>query len=196
MDVISVLTGNTALRTELRKLLVTIASRARTITLPTSIAALNRVLLTLHHTYTRKQLFAGFGWEAIWRTTPQSGVAWIEEHGAYIMLVTLEKDEESFTERTRYRDFAITPTQFHWQSQATARPERGDGMRIVQARNGLGTMWLFVRRARTDDFGTEPYAFMGAFRPTKIEGMLPMSVTGDLANAMPAEWFEVAARAR
>ena len=37
---------------------------------------------------------------------------------------------------------------------------------------------------------------MGAFRPTKIEGMLPMSVTGDLANAMPAEWFEVAARAR
>jgi hypothetical protein len=32
--------------------------------------------------------------------------------------------------------------------------------------------------------------------PTSIEGMQPMSVTRDLANAMPAEWFEVAARAR
>jgi len=38
--------------------------------------------------------------------------------------------------------------------------------------------------------------FMGAFTPTTIEGMQPMSVTGDLANAMPPEWFEVAARAR
>ena len=184
------------MRGELRSLLRAVSSRARTLSLSPAVPIPQRVPLALHHTYTRKQLFAGFGWEAIWRTTPQSGVAWIEEHGAYLMLVTLEKDEESFTERTRYRDFAITPTQFHWQSQATARPERGDGMRIVQARNGLGTMWLFVRRARKDDFGTEPYAFMGAFRPTKIEGMLPMSVTGDLANAMPAEWFEVAARAR
>jgi hypothetical protein len=37
---------------------------------------------------------------------------------------------------------------------------------------------------------------MGAFTPTKIEGAKPMSVTGELANAMPAKWFEVAARAR
>jgi hypothetical protein len=37
---------------------------------------------------------------------------------------------------------------------------------------------------------------MGAYKPTSIEGMQPMSVTGDLANAMPADWFEIAARAR
>ena len=52
-----------------------------------------------------------------------------------------------------------------------------------------------LRRATEDEFGTEPYAFMGAFKPTSIEGARPMSVTGDLANAMPAEWFEVASRA-
>ena len=57
-------------------------------------------------------------------------------------------------------------------------------------------MWLFVRRGTDDEFGTEPYVFMGAFRPRTIEGARPMSVTGDLANAMPAAWFEVAARAR
>ena len=57
-------------------------------------------------------------------------------------------------------------------------------------------MWLFVRRARKDEFGAEPFAFMGAFTPTKIEGMQPMSITGNLANPMPAEWYEIAARAR
>ena len=195
-DVVNLLTQHSALRRELRSLLLTVASRASTLAPTPSIAVPQEVPLAIHHTYTRSQLFAAFGWEAIWRTTPQSGVQWIEHHGAYLMLVTLEKDEESFTERTRYRDFAITPTQFHWQSQSTARPNNGDGTRIVRAANGIGTMWLFTRRARKDEYGTEPYVFMGAFTPTKIEGEKPMSVTGELANAMPAKWFEVAARAR
>ena len=195
-DVLKVLRQNAALRSEFHSLLHAIASRAQFLTLTPTIPIPPLVPLSLHHTYTRKQLFAAFGWEPIWRMTPQSGVAWIEEHNAYIMLVTLEKDEETFTERTRYRDFAITPTQFHWQSQATARPDRGDGARIVNAQRGEGTMWLFVRRARKDEFGTEPFAFMGAFTPTKIEGMQPMSITGNLANPMPAEWYEIAARAR
>ncbi len=112
------------------------------------------------------------------------------------MLVTLEKDADSFTERTRYRDYAISPTVFHWQSQASASPGSGDGAHIVRSRDGIGTMWLFVRRMTKDDFGTEPYVFMGAFRPTSVEGEKPMSVTGDLADAMPAEWYEIAARAR
>jgi hypothetical protein len=154
------------------------------------------VPLALHRVYTRRQVFAAFGWKSIWRSTPQTGVAWIPEVRAYIMLVTLEKDADSFTERTRYRDYAISPSVFHWQSQATARPDRGDGVHIVETRDGEATMWLFVRRSTTDDFGTEPYVFLGAFTPTSIEGARPMSVTGDLANAMPAEWFEVAARAR
>jgi hypothetical protein len=121
---------------------------------------------------------------------------WIQSRSAHIMLVTLEKHADTFTERTRYRDYAISPTIFHWQSQASARPDRGDGQRIVRAQAGEGTMWLFVRRATDDEFGTEPYVFMGAFKPTSIEGMQPMSVTGELANPMPAEWFEIAARAR
>ena len=195
-DVLKVLRQNAALRSEFHSLLHAIASRAQFLTLTPSIPIPPLVPLSLHHTYTRKQLFAAFGWEPIWRAVSQSGVAWIPQHNAYIMLVTLEKDEETFTERTRYRDFAITPTQFHWQSQATARPDRGDGARIVNAQRGECTMWLFVRRARKDEFGAEPFAFMGAFTPTKIEGMQPMSITGNLANPMPAEWYDIAARAR
>jgi hypothetical protein len=54
----------------------------------------------------------------------------------------------------------------------------------------------FVHRATDIEFGTAPHVFMGAFGPMSIEGMRPMSVTGSLSNAMPAEWFEIAVRAR
>lgn len=195
-DVVAELQVNAPLRRELRTLLEALSVRVVGLAPAPSVPIPAGVPLALHRVYTRRQLFAAFGWEAIWRAIPQSGVAWIPRHKAYLMLVTLEKDAESFTERTRYRDFAISPSVFHWQSQSTARPDRGDGQRIVRAAEGEGTMWLFVRKSTDDEFGTEPYVFMGAFRPTSIEGMQPMSVTGDLANAMPAEWFEVAARAR
>jgi superfamily II DNA or RNA helicase/HKD family nuclease len=190
------LRANAPLRRELRALFDALVTRVVSLAPTPNTAIPAGVPLALHRVYTRRQLFAAFGSESIWRSTPQSGVAWIPEHGAYIMLVTLEKHADTFTERTRYRDYAISPTVFHWQSQATARPDRGDGQRIVQAKDGVGTMWLFVRRATKDEFGTEPYVFMGAFHPTAIEGMRPMSVTGELANAMPAEWFEIASRAR
>lgn len=187
---------NALLRRELRSLLDAISTRVVGLAPPSSNPPPEGVPLVLHRTYTRRQLFAAFGWQAIWRTTPQSGVMWIPAHSAYLMLVTLEKDADSFTERTRYRDYAIEPARFHWQSQASARPDAGDGQHIVRARDGVGTMWLFVRRSTKDEFGTEPYVFMGTFRPTSIEGARPMSVTGELANAMPAEWFEIASRAR
>jgi hypothetical protein len=188
--------SNTALRRELRALLEAISTRVVGLTPTPGVAVPEGVPLALHRVYTSGQLFAAFGLDSIWRATPPAGVAWIPESRSYIMLVTLEKYADSFTERTRYRDYAISPSVFHWQSQATARPDRGDGIHVVEARDGEATMWLFVRRSKTDDFGTEPYVFMGAFTPTTIEGMRPMSVTGNLANAMPAEWFEVAARAR
>lgn len=195
-DVVAELRSNLALRLELKCLLDALVTRVVSLAPTPNTAVPEGVPLALHRIYTRRQLLAAFGYESIWRSTPQSGVAWISEHSAYIMLVTLEKHADTFTERTRYRDYAISPTVFHWQSQATARPDRGDGKRIVQAKDGIGTMWLFVRRATEDEFGTEPFVFMGAFQPTSIEGMRPMSVTGDLANAMPAEWFEIASRAR
>lgn len=195
-DVVAVLSKSRVLRFELRSLLQAIAARATVLSLTSATKVPEGVPLEIHRTYTTKQIFIAFGWEPSWQTQRMGGADWIEEHDAYIMRVTLEKDEESFTERTRYRDYAFSPTQFHWQSKNTARPDRGEGVHISDAMNGTGTMWLFVRRAQKDEFGTEPFMFLGAFRPTKIEGMYPMSVTGELASPTPAAWFELAARAR
>ncbi len=195
-DVVQLLQRERPLREELRSLLAALAERPSGLTPPGNRQVPDGVPLKLHHAYTRKQLLAAFGWEHAWKSNLQSGVMWIERLKAYLMLVTLEKDHTSFTERTRYRDYAISPTEFHWQSQATASPGRGDGLRIVDAMRGEATMWLFLRRSTEDAYGSEPFVFMGAFAPTSIEGAKPMSVTGTLADALPPQWFEIAARAR
>ena len=195
-DVVNMLSKSRVLRSELRSLLQTITGRPTTLSLISNTPIPDGVPIEIHRTYTNKQIFVAFGWQASWENNRMGGGDWIQDHNAYIMRVTLEKDEASFTERTRYRDYAIKPTQFHWQSKNRARPDQGEGIHISEAKNGIGTMWLFVRRATNDEFGAEPFIFLGAFRPTHIEGMRPMSVTGDLANAMPAAWFELGARAR
>ena len=61
---------------------------------------------------------------------------------------------------------------------------------------GRGAMWLFLRKASKDNLGTEPFVFMGAFRPKEIRGSQPMSITGELATPLPPAWLEIASRAR
>jgi superfamily II DNA or RNA helicase/HKD family nuclease len=152
--------------------------------------------LRLHARYVRGQVLAGCGWPHAWTAAHQSGVLWLEPIRTYLMFVTLDKSRDGFTERTRYRDYAVSPTEFHWESQATATPASADGQRILRASRGEASMWLFLRKARQDEYGAEPFIFMGGFRPARIEGSQPMSVTGALDAPMPPEWFEIASRAR
>jgi len=152
--------------------------------------------LRVHARYVRGQVLAACGWPHAWTMAHQSGVLWLETLRTYLMFVTLDKSHEAFTERTRYRDYAISPTEFHWESQASATPASADGQRILRAARGETSMWLFLRKARQDEFGTEPFVFMGGFRPTRIEGSQPMSITGTLDTPMPPHWFEIASRAR
>ena len=146
--------------------------------------------------YTRSQVLAAFGWPSVWSAPHQSGVQWNPPHADYLMFVTLDKDEAGFTERTRYRDYAVSPSVFHWQSPAASHARTKDGRRILGAKEGHGTMWLFVRQSRDDEFGSSPFCFMGAFRPTELQGERPISVIGELAVPLPPAWFEMASRAR
>ena len=57
-----------------------------------------------------------------------------------VLFVTLDKSEKTFSPSTRYEDFALSPTRFHWQSQSTT----GENLRPVDgtsasARTALGS---------------------------------------------------------
>lgn len=181
---------------ELFQLLSAVGSQTLNIA-PEQVVALPRdVPLRVHRSYSRKQVLAAFGWKHVWTAAHQKGVEWFSEYQALLMFVTLRKDNASFTDRTRFRDFAISPTEFHWESQRATGEKGAQRRQIELAREGKATMWLFIRDERENAHGTAPFTFMGRFKPQSIEGANPVRVTGFLDDPMPGHWFELAARAR
>jgi hypothetical protein len=196
LDVLGELRENVVLRTECQDLLdAGAASIGLPRLTPAEVAELP-VPLLIHGSYTRLQALAAFGWKSCWSGVPREGLLWLPSHSSSVMFVTLDKDGEGFTERTRYRDYAVSPSVFHWQTPAATYVESEVGQRILRAKQGLGTMWLFVRQSQKDEFGSSPFCFMGSFRPTELQGERPISVTGELAVPLPPAWFEIASRAR
>lgn len=57
--------------------------------------------------------------------------------------VTLSKSEAEYSPSTMYRDYPISPTLFHWESQSTTSVASPTGRRYL---TGGSTVLLFVRR--------------------------------------------------
>jgi hypothetical protein len=49
----------------------------------------------------------------------REGVLWHEPSQTDLLFVTLNKSEALFSPSTRYRDLALGPSLFHWESQST-----------------------------------------------------------------------------
>ena len=99
--------------------------------------------------------------------------------------MTLDKSSASFSPSTRYRDYAISPTLFHWETQSAASAARPSGRRYLDSPGNGWTFFLFVR--------TDPeaaYAFLGPARLASAAGDRPIGITWQLENAMPGALFE------
>ncbi|MBL8230850.1 MAG: DUF3427 domain-containing protein [Bryobacterales bacterium] len=148
--------------------------------------------LFLHRQYTRDEILVAIGKaELVGKRHTQVGRIWFEEMNAEILFVTLAKTERSFSPTTRYEDFAVSPTQFHWQSQSTTREDSPTGQRYVRQPENRVNFLLFVRPT-TDD----PFVFLGAVRYLNHTGSRPMSIYWELEKPMPAWFFETCASLR
>ncbi len=96
--------------------------------------------------------------------------------------MTLVKDERRFSPTTRYLDYAISSTLFHWQTQSSAGEDCEVGRRY---RSRDGKFWLFVRRTPSD-----AYRFLGPVHYLGHQGSKPMNITWRLEQAMPASLFQ------
>ena len=119
--------------------------------------------------------------------TPQGGIVKLDDQRREILLVTLDKSGASFSPTTRYRDYAISPLLFHWETQSMASASRPSGRRYIDSAENGWSFYLFVREA-TDS--AQQYAFMGPVRLKSHSGDQPIAITWELANAMPAGLFE------
>ncbi|MEP6561083.1 MAG: DUF3427 domain-containing protein, partial [Nakamurella sp.] len=93
---------------------------------------------------------------------------------------------------TMYRDYAISPTLFHWESQSTTSVDSPTGRRYLHHREMGSSILLFVRQQKKDEMGTEPYMFLGPANYVSHAGDRPIAITWRLEREMPMDLFAAA----
>lgn len=100
--------------------------------------------------------------------------------------VTLNKSEADYSPSTMYRDYPISPTQFHWESQSTTSVASPTGQRYL---NDGSSVLLFVRRERSNDFGTAPYVYLEPATYVSHTGDRPIAITWRLRHPLPGDLY-------
>lgn len=180
---------NATLRGELTELVDLLDDRRRDATLRWERApAAPPVPLHVHGQYRQEEVLAAFR-EVRNGLVPrlQSGVFYSEAENTDLLFITLRKTEATFSPSTMYRDYAMSPTRFHWESQNTAHPGSSAGKRYVDR---ASTVLLFLREHQKQENGlAAPYLFAGPAHLIHCTGARPMQIVWDLEHALPATTY-------
>ena len=174
------------LRREVCDLLEILADRIRTVSQQLDLAG--EIPLASHSTYILAEIMAAHK-----RTgasgaivLPQGGVLWDETTQTDLLFVTLEKSDRDYSPTTRYADYPISPTLFHWESQNSATPETPTGRRHIEQPTSGTNVLLFVRERKIDGRGeTLPYHCLGRAHYRNHESERPMKILWELERPMP-----------
>ncbi len=150
------------------------------------------VPLHLGASYVRDEILAAFGrLEPGERYSHQAGPWWHEPAQTEVLFITLRKTAKDYSPQTMYRDYAISPDLFHWESQHSTRVASPSGQRYVNQRTNGVRILLAVREAKTDPWGnTAPYVLLGPADYVSHESERPVALTWKLRNPIPAEIYE------
>ena len=147
--------------------------------------------LELHANYGNDEIQAAFGRNTISSNTQKGlGVLHFPEKKAYALLVTLKKAEKDFSETTRYKDYPISDTLFHWESQSKTKQHHVEGQNLIHHEERDYNIFLFVREKKKTDQLTMPYQFLGKVKQKDFYGERPISFIWELEHPMPAALLE------
>ncbi len=144
--------------------------------------------LMVHSRYQREEILAALDFPR----NPNSfreGVWYSSDLNIDAFFVTLKKSEADYSPTTMYRDYPISPTLFHWESQSTTSVNSPTGQRYL---TGSSQVLVFARHEQKDEFGTSPYLFLGPVHYVSHTGDRPIAVTWNLEHEMPVDFFTVA----
>ena len=155
------------------------------------IAANPNVPLALHARYRRDEILAAFGDNN--PSAMRQGVKYVPGERADILLVTLNKSVRHFTPSTMYRDQALAPGLFQWESQSTTSVKSSQGQRYLHHRQRGSTVHLFIREAKdSDGFGAAPFLYAGPATYRSHQGDRPIEIQWELEHELPADVFQAA----
>jgi hypothetical protein len=160
---------------------------ARSRVRPLSVPGMEDVPLQLHGSYRIREILAAVGYHTASRRGPmRAGVLPLDDRKIELMFVTLDKSS-GYHADIAYKDYAISPSRFHWQTQNAAGPDTPAGRRYVESRTNGWRFQLFVRLTKSD-----PYRVCGPVYiadSEDISGDRPMSIEWTLEVPLPARFF-------
>jgi hypothetical protein len=179
-----------AARDEMRAVIDLSFDEARHITIGLG-GSLRHVPLQIYGRYQREEVLAALDYASLDRkpNSFREGVLYIPELNVDAFFVTLQKSEADYSPTTLYRDYPISPTLFHWESQSTTSAASATGQRYL---NGPSVKLLFVRQQNSDELGTSPYLFAGPVQYVQHTGDRPIAIVWRLDYALPSEFFAAA----
>ena len=160
------------------------------------------VPLRVHGHYTRAEIEAAFGvltTESPW--IHREGVLAHQASATDLLFITLRKSEALFSPSTRYRDLALGPSLFHWESQSTTTAASPTDQSYIHHASRSSRVLLYrcaeacgyVREQRKQDgragAPTEPFVCLGFATYESHEGERPMAIRWRLEREIPAAWL-------
>ncbi|WP_442778697.1 DUF3427 domain-containing protein [Arthrobacter sp. AQ5-05] len=154
-----------------------------------------------HATYRREEILAALDYGSLElgkNIKHREGVAWCPQSRTDAFFVTLNKDEANHSATTMYKDYALSPELFHWESQNATSPSSPTGQRYLNRKAHGSNILLFTRDAAEDETGlTIPYTCLGQVDYVQHKGEKPIAITWKLQRPMPADvYIEAAAVAQ
>ncbi len=155
--------------------------------------------LRSHLTYGRYEILAALGAKSL--DTPEKrnlistgGVAWCKDTRTDAFFVTLNKDVANHSATTMYKDYALSPELFHWESQNATSPSSPTGKRYLNSKAADSQVLIFTRDTADDETGlTMPYTCIGQADYVQHRGEKPIAITWKLHRPMPADVYADAA---
>jgi superfamily II DNA or RNA helicase/HKD family nuclease len=181
-----------ALREELVQLLDVLRERVRLDSHPVDPAGLAPI--HSHATYGLYEIIAAYGvvGQGSLRET-REGVLWVEGHKSDLFFITLNKSDEDYSPTTRYQDYPISQTLFHWESQSRTATASPTGQRYIHHASRGSQVILFVREHRRDERDVStPYLCLGPARHVSHKSDRPMQIVWELLRPMPADIYSQA----
>jgi hypothetical protein len=146
------------------------------------------VPLRVHARYGRDEILTALGNKEDSRARVdqwREGVKWLPEPQVDAFVFTFDKNSSSFTSTTAYRDYAISPTLIHWESQSTTPSVSPTGKRYINHAERGSHVFLFCRKSTRD----RGFWFLGPATYVRHKSSRPMQITWKLKHAIPGDLY-------
>lgn len=186
-DGLAAIRNEKAAAAELGAVVDLVFDETRHAALPLS-GSLGQVPLHVHASYQREEILAAIDYANLQRkpTSMMQGVAYSEALNIDAFFVTLKKSEADYSPTTMYRDYPISTTLFHWESQNATSVASPTGQRYLE---GTSTVLIFCRIEAKGEYDTVPYTFLGPASYVSHVGERPIAITWKLRHSIPTEFF-------